>query len=362
MLSTPIFRVPILGRKGRLVNCHLSLAPMKRAALVGMAILLVACTRTPQVQQFRGKTMGTTYQVTYIGTGLAFTAEVESLLTEINQSMSTYMPTSLISRINASTDTNQWHSVDRHFKVVFQRSREIYKDTGGAFNPAVGPLVDAWGFGAGNPESLPDDNRVRALLGVVDFDAFDIQEAPFAVRKHSAEARLDFSAIAEGYGVDAVGELLERGGVENYLVEIGGEVRARGEREKGRPWRVGVERPAENALADRQVLKVFELRDRGLATSGTYRNYQIQNGRKIAHIIDPKTGYPAQNSLLSVTVIAGDAMTADAYATALMVMGLEEGIAFVEARKGLQAYFLVEGESGKIDEKRTSGFPSAVEE
>jgi len=169
-------------------------------------------------------------------------------------------------------------------------------------------------------------------------------------------------SVYKGYGVDAIGTLLEEHGIQNYLVEIGGEVRSRGRHANGHPWRIGIEKPAENVVADRTIQMVIELENSGLATSGTYRNYEMKDGKRIAHIIDPATGYPAQNSLLSVSVMAGDTMTADAYATALMVMGLDEGLRFVEARKDLNAYFIATDESKKLVEKRSAGFPSAANE
>jgi len=196
----------------------------------------------------------------------------------------------------------------------------------------------------------------------VDFDSFQFRDSPPALRKRTAGAQLDFSAIAKGYAVDAIGSLLEQHGVRDYLAEIGGEVRGRGRRPDNGKWRVGIEKPSDHAVSDRKILMVIELENAGLATSGNYRNYQVQDGKKIAHIIDPATGYPAQNSLLSVSVIAPDVMTADAYATALMVMGLDEGLPFVEARKDLSAYFIAVGASGQFVEFRSSGFPDAVKD
>jgi thiamine biosynthesis lipoprotein len=291
--------------------------------------------------------MGTTYQVTYAGnasrTGVA--QDAEELLAEITFSLSTYDTTSIISAINASTDTTAWHPIDKHFLAVFRRSREIYEDTGHTFNPAVGPLVNAWGFGPEDHDTSPDEKTVRKLLEVVRFDAFELQESPPAVRKRMATAKLDFSAIGEGYAIDAIGEMLEGHGVRDYLIELGGELRAR-----GRAWKVGIERPG---LAE---LRVVQLKDAGLATSGTTRNFRMENGKKIAHILDPRTGHPAESSLVSVSVMAKDTTTADALATALMVMGLEEGMRFVDARPELQAYFIAM-DGGKMVEEETAGFP-----
>jgi FAD:protein FMN transferase len=226
------------------------IAQMKRTALLAL-MALAGCAAPDEIALLRGKTMGTTYQVTYVSAEWnapqarqQLASAIDDLLVEINQSLSTYIETSSISRMNTSSNPEQWHDVDRHFEIVFQRSREVYRDTGHAFNPAVGPLVNAWGFGPENPETLPDASTVRALLGVVDFDSFEFRKTPPSLRKRIAGAKLDFSAIAKGYGVDAVGLLLEERGVKDYLVEIGGEVRARGHHADGHAWRIGIERPS----------------------------------------------------------------------------------------------------------------------
>jgi len=325
---------------------------------------LAGCSPSVEITQLAGNTMGTTYHVTYAPTGNATGEEskaVEALLAEINQSLSTYSKTSVISGINGSADTAAWHPVDAHFEAIFRRSREIYEDTGGAFNPAVGPLVNAWGFGPDGPQALPDDATIHALLKVVSFDAFELRSSPPAVRKRIAGSQLDFGAIAQGYAVDAICGLLERWGVKNYFVELGGELRTRGKHPDGRGWRVGIEKPAANAGADREIQERIVLNDAALATSGNYRNVRVQDGKTVAHILNPRTGYPALSSLLSVSVVAGDATTADAYATALVVMGMDDGLRFVEAHKGLHAYFIAKDPSGNTIEKRSSGFPPALD-
>jgi thiamine biosynthesis lipoprotein len=238
-----------------------------------------------------------------------------------------------------------------HDRVLIKRIEEQETVRGGIIIPdtakekpmegevvAVGPLVEAWGFGPKDAESSPDDKTVRALLNVVRFEAFELRESPPAVRKAIPEAKLDFSAIGEGYAIDAIGELMESHGIQEYLVELGGEIRARGHRE----WRVAIEGTPE----------IFGLRNAGLATSGTTHNFRVENGKKISHILDPRTGRPVVNALLSVSVVARDTTTADAYATALMVMGVDDGMKFVEARPHLQAKFVnVDGVYA------TSGFP-----
>lgn len=324
-------------------------------------LLLAACTPASQVRQFAGDTMGTTYRVTYVAApGITPPSQkaVEDLLLEINESVSNYINFSAISRLNASRDTSASHAVDQHFATIFRKSRAIYEDTQGAFNPALGPLIDAWGFGPKQVQALPDVSTIRRLLKVVSLDAFDLQEdSPPLIRKRIAEAQLDFGGIAKGYGVDAISGLLDHSGVQDYLVEIAGEIRARGRRPEGNGWMVGIERPAENALAVRDIQTAVVLQNSALSTSGNYRNVREEDDRTIGHILDSKTGYPAMNSLLSATVIADDAMTADAYATALMVMGLEEALQFVEGHKELSAYLIGMDSDGKVIERRSSRFP-----
>ena len=329
---------------------------------VGTVFAATSCTLPEDVGvvQLSGSTMGTTYRVVYAARAASpgeVQQAVDSLLGEINQSLSTYIDTSLISQINASSDTSAWHPIDSHFEAVFRRARFVYGDTSGAFNPAVGPLVDAWGFGPAGPGAMPESTTIESLLLIVDFDLFDERDSPPAVQKSSPAAQLDFNAIAKGYGVDAVGQLLELRGVESYLVEIGGEVRTRGDHPSGRAWSVGIERPDEDA-SGHVVQTVLLLNDAALATSGNYRNFTIRDGRKYAHILNPETGYPEESPLLSASVLAEDCMTADAYATALMVMGLEQGMDFVEARDWLEAYFIADGGEGQYLERRSTGFPT----
>lgn len=303
--------------------------------------------------------MGTTYRVTYASPAVAVedvSVMVDALLEDINASLSTYIETSLISRIN-SGGPSIWHEIDDHFAIVFDEARLLHEDTEGTFNPAVGPLVEAWGFGPAGAVSLPDDRTIRLLLELVDFRAFERQASPPAVRKTRDGAQLDFSAIAKGYGVDAVGELLESRSIESYLVEIGGEVRTRGMHPDGRPWSVGIERPSEDP-SDRGTHAVVLVHDAALATSGNYRNYIERDGRRYAHILNPGTGYPEESSLFSVSVLAADCMTADAYATAFMVMGQDRAIDFVESRVGLEAYFISGEDTGGYVELRSTGFPA----
>jgi len=348
------------GAKSHIV-CGLSL----------LLCLLVGCAEPTEhggseVLRFGGSTMGTSYQVIYGASSRATVesdkASVEELLIEVNQSLSTYIESSLISRINSSTDTALWHPVDEHFATVFTRSEDIFEDTGGAFNPAVGPLVTAFGFGPDLMENVPSDSVIDSLLGLVDFESFLLIESNKALQKRNPGANLDFSAIAKGYGVDVISKFFEARGIKDYFIEIGGEVRTSGTHPEGRPWRVGIERPTENRLAEQVTQAVVVLGDNAMATSGNYRNFYVRDGQKYVHTIDPATGYPKISSLLSASVVAQDCMTADAYATSFMVMGLDRAMALVESDSDLEAFFIVAGEDGEFVEHQSSGFSTYLPE
>ena len=310
--------------------------------------------------EYAGKTMGTTYRITaslYSDATPVDQSDVDYTLWDISQSLSTYEEGSLISTINASRDTSETHIVDSHFLAVFRQAKEIYDVTEGAFNPAVGPLVRAWGFGPDDASSLSAED-VAALQQLADFNAFQLEDRnPPVLRKSIPLAELDFSAIAKGYAVDEIGRLFEAQEITNYLVEIGGEVRARGKHADGRAWRIGIEQPLEAA---RDIQAVMELVDVSMATSGNYRNFYVRDGQKFVHTINPATGYPEQNRLLSATVIAQECMTADAFATALMVMGYERSIDFSSTPGSPDMYLIAGGDSVAFEVFATEGISRAI--
>ncbi|MEM6335797.1 MAG: FAD:protein FMN transferase [Bacteroidota bacterium] len=309
--------------------------------------------------QIRGETMGTYYAVTFPeeqGDSALLLAGVDSTLIALNASLSTYIPEALISQLNASVDTAEVFVLDEHFARVWERSVKIHAATDGAFNPALGPLITAWGFGP-DLEQRKGEVNVDSLLPLTRLDAFVYTPAsgsdPATMRKKRAGATLDFSAIAKGYGVDLVGGYLQSQGVTDYFVDIGGEVVTRGEHPEGRPWRVGIERPSPD---ERAVQRVLDLGDAALASSGNYRNFYVVDGRRIVHTINPETGLPETSNLLGVSVTAPDCMTADAYATAFMVMGYERARALVEQDSVLDALFILGGEEeGAYEERGTLG-------
>ncbi|MCL6258522.1 FAD:protein FMN transferase [Aquiflexum sp. TKW24L] len=285
-----------------------------------------------------GNTMGTTYNINYLDTEERdFTSSIDSLLLVFNQSLSTYIPDSELSQFNKG-DTLFFGLP--YFLPILQSSKVIYEITEGAFDPTVGPLVNLWGFGPEGPQ-LKDSVNINTILELVGFDKIVFDSA--SVRKIKPGMYLDFSAIAKGYGVDVVADFLMDKGIENLLVEIGGELVARGVNEKGELWKVGINRPEELGRAD-ALYSIVALKDQGMATSGNYRNYYESGGIKISHTINPATGRPVNHNLLSATVLANDCMTADAYATALMVMGTDKAIE-LQKNQGLFEIFLIYSDS-----------------
>ncbi len=287
-----------------------------------------------------GKTMGTTYNLTYLDEeSRDFQTSIDSLLVVFNQSLSTYIPDSELSRFN------QGDTLD--FKLpyllpVLEASKKVYENTDGAFDPTVGPLVNIWGFGPGGPE-LKDSVDIKNLLTTVGFSKIEFDQKQ--LRKKVAGIYLDFSAIAKGYGSDVVADFLKNRGISNYLVEIGGELVANGVNEKGELWKVGVNRPEESANAS-DLISIIALQDRAMATSGNYRNFYVRDSVKISHTINPATGYPVDHTLLSATVLAANCMTADAYATALMVMGKDKAIALDSALSEIEVFLIYDDGMG----------------
>ncbi len=334
----------------------------KKALLTFGVVLIIAFVvytffrkSEPRLQVITGQTMGTiVYKVKFMGMGGEVSkAEVDSVLQAFNLSLSTYIPSSEISRLNAS---GQLAFESSYFYPVLQRSKEIFDATDGTFDPTVGPLIQAWGFGPDRKIPDLDSSRVDSLLNFVGFDrvVFDPKEASIPT-----SFQLDFSAIAKGYAVDLVGELLEEKGMSNYLVEIGGEVRCRGVNDENKSWSLGIEDPTVQ-MDEQQLLAIVRLKDLSLATSGNYRNYYEADGKIFAHIVDPRTGYTAQHNLLSASVFANDCMTADAYATAFMVLGLEQSKEII-SRDDIEGILVYRDDSGSLKSYVSQGIQSFVE-
>ena len=303
---------------------------------------------------FRGETMGTTYSVKYHDPAKrSHKNAIDSLLVTVNQDLSTYIDDSHISVFNKPETKTQKGTP--HFDKVFMKAKEIYQKTDGAFDPTVMPLVNYWGFGytPKKPVTDVDEAKVKELMNSVGFDK--IVAPKFGVYAKLKEGtQLDFSAIAKGYGVDVIADFLDGKSIESYMVEIGGEVRAKGKNPRGEWWLMGINTPSEDASIKDLQAKV-QLQNKALATSGNYRNFHEVNGKKYAHTINPKTGFPEANTLLSASIFANDCMTADAYATACMVMGVEAAYLLISKTDGVEGYFIFGKKDGTMGVKYTEG-------
>ncbi len=300
-------------------------------ALFGLLSLARHCNRA-EYQHDEGFIFGTLYHITY-HCDHSLGNEIKERLLQFDASLSPFNDTSIVSRINR----NEPVTTDPWFERVFNASQEIYQRTNGAFDPTLSPLINAWGFGF-KAGILPDSAQVDSLLSQVGMDKLALVD--HRIVKSDPAVTLNFSAIAKGYACDVIGELLEEHGIADFMVEIGGEIYARGLNAGERAWRIGVNRPTIADGVAGTIEEIVELTDAGLATSGNYRNYRIVDGKRIAHTIDPTSGYPIQHSLLSATVVAPNCATADAYATAFMVMGIERSRALLDSLPGIDALFL----------------------
>lgn len=308
-------------------------------------------TTVTTYQKVAGETMGTTYHITYQDSFKRdFSANFDSLLVALNKEVNTYDSTSVISQFNQAPIGDFTLNNAKDFIANFWAARVINEITEGAFDPTVAPLVNYWGFGytPKKPVTAVDSVKIDKILQQVGMDKVLLSEDNAILTKTVEGLKLDFGAIAKGYGVDMLGKYLEKNGVDNYLVEIGGEVRARGKNNKGEYWKVGINVPKEGADVN-NFQTVVNLENRSLATSGNYRNFYEVKGVKYSHTIQPTTGFPERNTLLSASVFALDCTTADAYATAFMVMGIDKALALANQLKEVNAYFIVAQADGNME-------------
>ncbi len=287
----------------------------------------------------KGNVFGTYYHITY-DSGKDLQPQIDSVLNAVDNSLSTFNRNSTLSKINS----NRSKETDAMFREVFTLAMEVSRNTYGAFDVTVAPLVNAWGFGFKNKENVTD-SLIQALMDHVGFDRVRLVDD--MIVKEDTAMMIDFSAIAKGYGVDAVGLCLERHGVNDYMVEIGGEVRLRGHNPKGESWSIGIVKPDPDPTGTNGELEeVLNVTDMAMATSGNYRNFYVEGNKRYAHTIDPHTGYPAQHSLLSATVLADNCAVADAYATAFMVLGIEKAKEVLKKHPELKAYMIYSDKDG----------------
>jgi thiamine biosynthesis lipoprotein len=319
---------------------------LKASALLLFAVsvaFLSGCGQPASPKNFliTGPTMGTSYNITIVSSPdnidkYDLQIDIDRLLIDINRQMSTYIPDSEISSFNRSS-VNTWKSISPDFFTVLELSQSISLLTDGRFDITIGPLVDLWGFGADNYESqkVPDADLLASTLANVGWNNLVLDSQNKAIKK-LRPISINLSAIAKGYGVDKVAELLTSKKIDNYLVEIGGEVRTRGLNKESNPWRLGIEEPS---LVQKSVQRVVALSNQAIATSGDYRNYFEENGTRFSHTLDPTSGMPVKHNIASVSVIAEDAATADALATALNVLGEKAALQLTEA-ENIAAYFI----------------------
>jgi thiamine biosynthesis lipoprotein len=302
--------------------------------------------------------MGTTYHVTIVTTdplapeGLQ--DGIDSRLEEVNRHLSSWDAESEVSRFNRFSAVGEEFPISEDFRRVMRVSSEVFMLSEGAWDGTVGPLLDLWGFGPrGRVPRVPSPESLTAVVGEVGFDQIEIRETPALVKRQTSIA-LDLSSIAKGYGVDAVAEVVRTHDIRDFLVEIGGEVFASGLRPDGRPWRVGINRPDPAAPAD-DVYSVVSLRDEALATSGDYRSFFVEDGARRSHILDPRTGRPVTNGVVSATVLAPSCMRADGLATAVMVMGADAGLALIERLDDVGGLIVVQRPDGALVDYASGG-------
>jgi thiamine biosynthesis lipoprotein len=334
--------------------------------LMAFPLLFIACENQStnsielqEVRMIRGEAQGTTYSIKYTGPQVVKKNEIDSLLDRIDQSLSAWVENSVLCEFNKSDSILV---TDKHFLKVFYRGKEIHDLTEGAFQPMIMPLVRAWGFGpeGGTLKEGLDLDSIQSLVNF-DFERLPDEDSDGILFLKKPGQQLDVNAIAQGYSVDVVSEFLEKKGAENYMVEIGGEVSAKGKNEKGEYWRIGIDKPS-STPENRTLEAIVTLENASLATSGSYRKFYEKDGRKYSHTIDPDTGEPVNHNLLSATVLASNCTNADAFATAFMVMGLERTKSFLAAHPELDLeVFLIFDDNGTVSTFTGEGMKDKLE-
>lgn len=323
-------------------------------------ILVPAPTHAQHLQVNEGKAQGTYYIVKYISPDtVSLQTRIDSIFSVIDQSLSLYLPGSLICQFNASWQVR----MDAHLQAVITRALQVSRATSGIFDITVKPLVDAWGFGPLKPawQGVPPADTLQQRLQLVGYRYLQVNGNMLSKQKSGVQ--IDCNGIAQGYTVDVLGRFLEQQGIENYLVDVGGELRARGQNAQRKTWSIGIEGPSPDS-SDYPVQTLLYLSNKAIATSGNYRRFFDQGGTRFAHTIDPHSGQALHNNIISVTVIAKDCITADGFDNALILMGVDKALAFLRRypQYGLEAYFIYKDASGKVQEKYSPGFKRFMSE
>jgi len=329
--------------------------PLALIALVYLIWRFTTFSPEKRIVHLQGTTMGPIpYSIKYLDEQKrSFQTEIDSILLVFNNSLSTYIAQSEISKFNTN-DSIVFETV--FFYPILKMSAEVYKTSQGSFDPTVGPLVNAWGFGSEKNMEM-DSSAVDSLLTIIGFDKIKFDDK--SATKDSG-MYLDLSAVAKGYGIDVVADFLRTKGVQDYMIEIGGEVTCRGINEYGKLWSIGIEKPVMN-VNNRGTFAIAKLDNMALATSGNYRNYIEKDGKIIVHTINPQTGYPITHNLLSASIFAKKCTMADAYATACMVMGLEASKKMINQTKNLECLLIYANKKGDLEVYISDGMASNIE-
>lgn len=310
--------------------------------IIGTYFILRSRQNMPFHKNF-GRVFGTEYHITYQN-DKDIQKEIEEQLNQIDASFSMFNPTSTISLINQ----NKSFKTDKLLENVLPLALQVSKNTFGAFDVTVAPLVNLWGFGFKNASNITPDT-IQQVMQYVGYQK--IEFIRHQIKKQNKNTMIDFSAIAKGYACDYIASLMQRKHIDNYMIEIGGEIRAKGKNEKNKVWNIGISQPTDDSthIFSNAIITTIQLSDIGMATSGNYRNFYYKNGKKYAHTINPRTGYPIQHSLLSATVIAPSCAEADAYATAFMVLGLDSAKIVLDKQKQLKAFLIYSNQKGELE-------------
>lgn len=329
---------------------------LKILALSSIGLFLFSCSPKNEKIQLMGEAQGTYYSIVYFDdSDRDLKVQIDSILDAFDQSVSVYQPNSIASKVNRNEDV----LLDDWFLNNFEEAIRIAELTDGAMDITIGPLANAWGFGTFDQPDKIDPALIDSLKQFVDYRLVYVQEGRLV--KLDPRIQLNFNAIAQGNSVDVLASYFMSLGIENFLIDVGGELFAKGEKPDGEKWKVGIEKPTESSTDERELQDIFALENNALATSGNYRKYYEIDGVRYAHSLDPQTGYPVQHSLLSVSVVAKTCTEADAFATAFMVMGMGKALIFIEQHPDIQAYFIYFDKDKGIQTKMTDGFMAGLE-
>ena len=329
-----------------------------RICLIALTFLFlfISCSRQPQKITLQGLAQGSYYAITYYDEqNRNFQREIDSIFHAVDVSVNLWVDSSVISKVNRNEEV----ALDSVFINNFRIAQEAARLSDGYFDPTISPIVAAWGFSYKNGDSITPQ-LIDSLKQLVDYRKTRIESGKIV--KENPAMTLDFNAIAQGYTSDLIARFLESRGIKNYLVDTGGEIMAWGEKPNGQPWIVGIEKPAENWDSERVLQTRIALRDKGLVTSGSTRKYMERNGKRYSHCIDPKTGYPVEHNVLSVTVLAENSVWADALASICMVMGMERSLPLIESMDGVEAYYIFVNDQNELETFATEGFMALVME